>query len=210
MMRHASQLDFQLTMPVRWGGAREGAGRKPATRARVLHRSRAAFPARNPGLVTIRVRRDVPSLRIVKAVEAAGNGALARGMKSAAARIARAVNHVHGRRGAVFDGRFHHRELATPKEVRSALAYVLLNSRKHAAARGVDPGSWQMDCDPASSGRWFAGWNREAAPAMDAPAVASPRTWLLAHGLAVSWAHPRGRDSGPLVGDSTLAEARRW
>jgi REP element-mobilizing transposase RayT len=164
--------------------------------------------------VTIRVRTDVPSLRIVRLVqtferalrrsaergefrvvhysvqhdhvhllvEAAGVAALARGMKSMTARLARAVNRIHGRRGPVVDGRFHHRVLATPREVRSALAYVLLNSRKHAAARGGDPESWGRALDPASSGRWFEGWNEPASPPADRPAVAGARTWLLRAG----------------------------
>ena len=115
-------------------------------------------------------------------VEAAGAPALARGMKSVTARLARAVNRVHGRRGPVVDGRFHHRVLATPREVRHALAYVLLNARKHAAARGADPGIWASGLDPASSGRWFNGWVGAAGVAPDAPAVAAPATWLLGIG----------------------------
>jgi REP element-mobilizing transposase RayT len=64
-------------------------------------------------------------------VEARGREALARGMKSIAARLARAVNRVFSRSGPVLDGRFHHRVLRTPREVRNALAYVLLNARRH-------------------------------------------------------------------------------
>jgi REP element-mobilizing transposase RayT len=41
-------------------------------------------------------------------VEARGREALARGMKSIAARLARAVNRVFARSGPVLDGRFHH------------------------------------------------------------------------------------------------------
>jgi REP element-mobilizing transposase RayT len=68
-------------------------------------------------------------------VEAHGREALARGMKSVAARLARAVNRVFSRSGRVLDGRFHHRVLRTPREVRNALAYVLLNARRHFAKR---------------------------------------------------------------------------
>jgi hypothetical protein len=212
-MAGAHQLSLELKQPMHWGGAREGAGRKAAARARVLHRKRADFPGRLPGLVTIRVRKEIPSLRIVRLVgalerglrrgaergdfrvvhysvqhdhvhllvEAAGASALARGMKSVTSRLARAVNRVHGRRGPVVDGRFHHRVLATPREVRSALAYVLLNSRKHAVARGADPGAWASGLDPASSGRWFDGWTSPIACA-PRPAVARAQTWLLRAG----------------------------
>ena len=228
MMRRL-QLELDLRMPVRWGGAREGAGRKAAARARVWHREREEFPESHPGLVTIRVRRDVPSLRTVRLVrevehslraiakradfrvvqyslqhdhvhllvEAEGAAALSNGMKSLAARLARAVNRVFDRRGAVLDGRYHHRALGTPREVRAALAYVILNARKHAGQHGpvvASSGSW---VDPASSGRWFEGWARCPAPPADRPAVARAQTWLLRagwrrHGLIRSDEVPGG------------------
>jgi REP element-mobilizing transposase RayT len=206
------QLSLELKQPMNWGGSRAGAGRKGAARARVLHRKRADFPGRLPALVTIRVRKDVPSLRIAPLVhtferafcrsaerrefrvvhysvqhdhvhllvEAAGAAGLARGMKSLTARLARAVNRVHGRRGPVVDGRFHHRVLATPREVRAALAYVLLNSRKHLAQR--EPTALGIaGIDPASSGRWFDGWTNPISSARR-PAVARAQTWLLRAG----------------------------
>jgi hypothetical protein len=52
-------------------------------------------------------------------------------MKSIAARLARAVNRVFRRSGPVLIGRYHLRALRTSREVRNALAYVLLNVRKH-------------------------------------------------------------------------------
>lgn len=212
-MSRTNQLFLDLKQPMHWGGSRAGAGRKAAAGARVLHRKRADFPDRLPGLVTIRVRRDVPSLRIGRLVgalergfrrsadrgafrvvhysvqhdhlhllvEAEGARALASGMKSVTARLARAVNRIHGRRGPVVDGRFHHRALATPREVRSALAYVLLNSRKHASARGEDLEARAPALDPASSGRWFDGWMNPV-PCAPRPAVAQARTWLLRAG----------------------------
>ncbi len=116
-------------------------------------------------------------------VEAHGKEALANGMKSIAARLARAVNRVFGRSGPVLDGRFHHRLLRTPREVRNALAYVLLNARRHLAKlRGVAKAA-RAHLDGASSSRWFDGWRPEAASrlqeARGSPEVARPRTWLL-------------------------------
>jgi hypothetical protein len=64
-------------------------------------------------------------------VEARSKRALANGMNSIGARLARAVNRVTGRRGPVLEGRYHGRVLGTPREVRRALAYVLLNARRH-------------------------------------------------------------------------------
>jgi REP element-mobilizing transposase RayT len=122
-------------------------------------------------------------------VEAEGPAALGRGMKSLAARFARAVNRALRRRGPVLRERYHLRVLSSPTQVRNALRYVLLNARRHWAKRRgsrVLPGPVRLD--PASSGRWFAGWRsgsvgeREVARTKDAPAVRPPRTWLLAEG----------------------------
>ncbi len=47
-----------------WGGARPGAGRKPTElRTRVLHRARPAHDARHPIHVTVRLRKELPTLR---------------------------------------------------------------------------------------------------------------------------------------------------
>jgi REP element-mobilizing transposase RayT len=174
-------------------------------------------------LVTIRVRRDVPSLRNPRVVrelerswrqasergdfrvpeysiqrdhvhlivEANDRFALARGMKSIAARLARAINRVMRRNGGVVDGRFHHRVLSSPRQVRNALAYVLLNARKHAAARCA--------IDPASSGRWFAGWANRMNLSNETPVVSRARSWLLRvgwrrHGLVRPDEIPGRRD----------------
>ena len=114
-------------------------------------------------------------------VEAEGRDALGRGMKAVAARPARAVNRVFGRSGPVLADRYHVRVLRTPRAVRNALAYVLLNPRRHAAKAGrtLSPAA---RIDPASSGRWFDGWRGRLPHALDAPAVAPPRTWLLVVG----------------------------
>jgi len=114
-------------------------------------------------------------------VEAKDRAALGRGMKALGARVARAVNRTFQRTGAVLADRYHVRALRTPKEVRNALRYVLLNARKHARRT---TGRWH--CDPASSGRWFDGWKRKPSVSSvygrrSAP-VATPRTWLLLTG----------------------------
>src|SRR4029450_10832595 len=90
-------------------------------------------------------------------VEAQGKDALACGMKSIGARLARAVNRVSGRSGPVLDGRYHHRSLRSPREVRRALAYVLLNARRHLAKRRSLLRA-SSSLDPASSARWLDGW----------------------------------------------------
>jgi REP element-mobilizing transposase RayT len=114
-------------------------------------------------------------------VEAVGPEALGRGMKSVGARLARAVNRVFRRRGPVLADRYHLRALRTPREVRNALAYVLLNGRRHARGAEKRVGK-DVRVDPASSGRWFEGWRTEIGTARDAPAVARAHTWLILKG----------------------------
>jgi hypothetical protein len=66
--------------------------------------------------------------------------------------------------------RFHARELATPREVRHALVYVLQNFRKHArGARGFDP---------CSSAAWFSGWREPIVRPSGRPPIVAARTWL--------------------------------
>jgi REP element-mobilizing transposase RayT len=118
-------------------------------------------------------------------VEAASAFDLACGMKSIGSRLARAVNRVFRRRGPVLADRYHRHVLRTPREVRRALAYVLLNARRHWAKRRGSralPGAVRLD--PASSARWFDGWRRSAGARrqtrlLDPPAVGRPRSWLL-------------------------------
>ena len=69
---------------------------------------------------------------MVRGVESEGTRALACGMQGLEIRLAKAVNRRLGRAGRVFTDRYHCRALRTPREVRNALVYVLLNGRKHA------------------------------------------------------------------------------
>jgi len=119
-------------------------------------------------------------------VESAGKEALGRGMKAISARVARAAQRAFGLSGPVLHGRYHLRILRTPREVRAALAYVLLNARKHWRERhGASP---PERLDAASSGRWFDGWRRAPGSreppsgASEVREVAPPRTWLLSVG----------------------------
>lgn len=117
-------------------------------------------------------------------VEAAGKEALARGMKAVGSRLARAVHRVFGVRGKVLFGRYWVRALRTPREVRNALSYVLLNARKHfSEARGRAP---RVLLDVCSSGAWFEGWKHPPPgarpPEQNIEPIAHGRTWLLARG----------------------------
>lgn len=126
-------------------------------------------------------------------VEARDQHALGRGMMAIGSRLALAVNRVMGRpKGRVVADRYHARLLRTPREVRNALRYVLLNARRHAATamRKALPSVGTL-LDPASSARWFDGWKAQsktipsaepsAADRLPRP-VARARTWLLTVG----------------------------
>ena len=157
--------------------------------------------------VTLKVRKGLPSLRVVRfirelersfadacerrdfrlvhysiqrdhahlIVEARGPEALGRGMKSIGTRFARTVNRVFKRRGGVLADRYHMRPLRTPREVRAALRYVLLNALKHGR-------KLKERIDRASSGRWFDGWRGSPWPSAEPRSVALPRSWLLSRG----------------------------
>ena len=114
-------------------------------------------------------------------VEAGSARDLACGLKAIVARFARAVNRVFRRAGRVLADRCHVHVLRKLREVRNAIAYVLLYARRHLAKRGrLLPADGRID--PASSGRWFSGWRTAAPPVHDPPAVAAPNTWLLSVG----------------------------
>jgi REP element-mobilizing transposase RayT len=112
-------------------------------------------------------------------VEASSGRDLASGMKSIGARVAHAVGRVFGLRGRVLADRFHLHVLRSPREVRNSIAYVLLNARRHLAKskQRIDP---HPRVAPASSGRWFDGWQSHVvkSEAHDPP-VSRARSWLL-------------------------------
>ena len=220
--RHVQLTLDQARRPTGRGGWRPGAGR-PRGATTHAHAPRPRFAARAPVHVTLRIVGGLPSLRrervvrVVRAaiaagghrddfrvihfnvlgnhlhliVEAAGPPALARGMQGLGVRLAR--------RGSLLAHRYHARALRSPREVRNAIRYVLLNGRHHAAERGqVLARGW---IDPFSSALWFDGWRdaiRTDAPWLRALAraprpTASPRTWLLDTG----WR----RSGGPIAID---------
>jgi REP element-mobilizing transposase RayT len=111
-------------------------------------------------------------------LEAESNAALSRAMKGFLVSCAKRLNKIAGRRGRVFDGRFHARTLATPTAVRHALRYVLLNFRKHGEAKPHER------LDSYSSAFALPEWQTdESIQFADVTMqVALPRTWLLREG----------------------------
>jgi REP element-mobilizing transposase RayT len=126
-------------------------------------------------------------------VEAADRARLARGIQRFASRVARRLNFATYRVGKVFRDRYHRRDLRTPREVRNAYVYVLMNRRKHADAQ--HKARALAGLDPCSSLLWFAGLSCRDGPerlhrALDAlgranapfasktPPVVRSGTWL--------------------------------
>jgi REP element-mobilizing transposase RayT len=111
-------------------------------------------------------------------VEAPERRVLARGVQGLCVRVARGLNRQLKRCGRVFADRYHARPLRTPREVRHALAYVLLQARRHGARQRV---GISTALDPCSSAGCFDGWSRgpgpRAGPWQDT--VVEPGTWLL-------------------------------
>ena len=138
------------------------------------------------------IEYSVQSNHIHVLTEASDERALTRGMTGLAVRIARGVNKLLRRVGAVFSDRFHARILRSPREVRNALVYVLQNARKHGAWRASRP-------DAYSSGSWFDGWKQVRWNPAESSVrfLARARTWLLSsgwrrHGLIGPTELPRG------------------
>jgi len=140
-------------------------------------------------LVHFSVQRD--HLHLI--AEAQDRRALARGVQGLSIRVARAVNRCLQRKGRLFADRYHARALKSPREVRFALRYVLLNVRKHARAGGVAAGF----VDSRSSAAWFRCFERPPELAFGArevraewfrtsgstdPPVAAASVWLLRSG----------------------------
>jgi putative transposase len=200
-MREPVQLEFP-----RHGGRREGAGRPAGDR--VSHHRRPAFDRIAPALVTLKLKRDVPSLRSSRrfavirqeliaargrlgmrvvefavlgehlhfVVEADSSVCLSRGMQGLCSRIAKALNRLLRRTGGFFADHYHSRVLRSPKELVTAIRYVLTNTQHHYGNAGVD-------------------WCCSAAP--DAGEVrAEPTGWLLTTG----WRRGRWPRGGPPPG----------
>jgi REP element-mobilizing transposase RayT len=135
-------------------------------------------------------------------IEANSRQHLSRGMQGLSVRVARGLNKLIGRTGAVFVDRYHVHVLRTPRQVRHALAYVLNNFRRHQRQQGL---SVRRDwLDEYSSAAWFDGWRdvgaaeRRLLSANDAPPVCPPGSWLLGvgwrrHGLLHRAEVPGGR-----------------
>ena len=111
-------------------------------------------------------------------VEADTHMALARGMQGFQVACARRFNRNSLRRGGVFADRYHPRPLASLREVRNALAYVLNNWRRHR-----EDLTDRRAFDPFASARAFDGWaNDPHRSHLEFVPVVMPTTWHLTQG----------------------------
>ncbi len=205
----AKQLSFKKLSG--WGGKRKGAGRKNRTnqvahgpRAKVSRKNPMHITLRvRKGVVNLRshgIFKDFKrALREAKRfglsvnqfslqgnhlhliVEAKNNAALASGMKSFGARFAKAVLRASNQKGAAFAGRYHLHILKSPREVKNALKYVLLNQAQH--LKVVE------HIDGYSSGYFFSQWHK----------LIKVSSWI-----QTQLAEPRARDF------SHLSPAQSW
>lgn len=214
-MKKPRQLTFKKVNG--WGGKRRGAGRKnvsgqvshgareevdfkkplhitkrlkPGLKSLRSSKMRSAFQkclerARQKGLRVLHFSLESNHFHFI--VECENNAALAAGMNSLGASLGRLIRKASGGRGPVFEGRYHLHVLKEPREVRHALAYVLLNHSKHA---GLIPYK-----DDFSSAAHFHDWKsllgKDVGPILEdwrkmekplPPHLCQARSWLAREG----------------------------
>jgi putative transposase len=114
-------------------------------------------------------------------VEADDKRALWVGTTGLEVRVARKLNALLRKKGRFWGDRYHSRALGTPREVRHAIVYVLMNWKKHAPRART--------FDPCSSAWWCTGWTvppRTRPPGWSCadPPIEKPRFWLAREGWA--------------------------
>jgi REP element-mobilizing transposase RayT len=146
-------------------------------------RSQRSFAVIHGSLGDVRDRSDarvidfsIQGNHIHLVVEARGPRALATAVRALTIRLARRLNKMMGRRGRVFEDRFHMHVLRTPAEARNAVRYVRGNFASHATRRGervsfewVDPYASDGTREPRNAQCAF--WPE--------PVTREPQTWLL-------------------------------
>ena len=159
----------------------------PSMRSQVLARTVMAQISRARVRFWRVVHFSVQATHLHLVVEAENERELGRAMQGLGVRIAKSVNRVLGRRGALVAGRHHAHPLRTPRE-------FAMRSRT-LCAMPINTAPILSGWDPWSSAAWFDGW---ATPLGDSALryrervpipVATAQTWL----LSVGW-----KRSGPI------------
>jgi len=114
--------------------------------------------------------------------EASRKSTLSRGVQAFKISAAKQLNKRLGRKGKVFDGRYHAEVITTPTQMRACLRYVLNNWRRHGEDRGA-----VGRVDVFSTGMYFMGWKETDIPKVividgDVLPFSPPQTWMLKYG----------------------------
>jgi REP element-mobilizing transposase RayT len=210
--REAGALPFKLNGGARPGAGRKPKGEKAGVPHRRRREFVKRCPVHVtvkllPGMARLRRGREYRALRSAFAagcdrngfrlvhyavmndhlhliVEADGAVAFVRGVQGLLIRVARALNRVWRRKGKVFGDRYHDHVLATPREVRNAIRYVLNNAEHHERQWG-EMARAGAGIDVFTSGPWFEGWLESVGvrgPRSAVRPVARAKTWLLGVG----------------------------
>jgi putative transposase len=156
-----SRHPVHVTLRVQPGVGYLRAGRRAKTLQASFHAARERFGMRI-------AHYSIQGNHLHLIVESEGAPSLSRAMQGLCIRLAKRLNALATRKGAVFADRYHAQVLSSRRQVANAVRYVLRNYRHH--AREWLPSGWR---DPLSSAAFVA-----VTPPDDAP-VAAPRTWLL-------------------------------
>jgi hypothetical protein len=219
-------MQLPLAATKTWGGARQGAGRKPRGRPSVPHVTRAKIDPRHPLQVTIRATRGLPSLRSPR-VFGALRRAIARASVDRSRVIHFSIQQDHGHFIVEGDEARRARGGMHGLAIRLALAINRVLGRKgkvvadrYHARPLTSPRQMRTSMvyvllnfrkhlrapacvDPCSSGPHFPGWQSSPAATNLVPATALPATWMarvgwrLAGGPLRVGEHPAGQAAHP-------------
>ena len=212
--------------------ARKRPGPKPKATSGVSHTRRPDVDPKHPMLITMKLKRGLPTLRsraefdVIRDVfraakkhegfrtwhlsvqgdhvhllcESDDRASVSRVMQGIMISLARRLNRLWNRTGKVFLDRYHRVDKRSPREVRNAIRYVLMNARKHRPretrydvcvtnAKGEVIQRTTTVLDPFSTAHQVKAWLEPFVydPIVAESPIVKPKSWLARDG----W-HQRG------------------
>lgn len=143
-VEHVARVPFKKRMPVHVT-VRMRPGTYNLRSKRCFRPIRKAFAAARERFECRLIEYAVLGDHLHLIIEADTNVALSRAMQGLGIRVAKALNKVMEKRGAVLNDRYHVVILRTPTQVRHAVGYVLGNFRKHAREWGEHLAATYLD-----------------------------------------------------------------